>query len=82
MVRAQAPGTPAASPPGTGASVVCNTVGPFARYGPEVVEACDVVCTIPQAPGAESLNAAQAATLALYEAVRQRSAQAASENGG
>jgi TrmH family RNA methyltransferase len=53
------------------------------RHGlPEdVVEACDVVCTIPQAPGAESLNAAQAATLALYEAVRQR-AQAASRNGG
>jgi TrmH family RNA methyltransferase len=48
----------------------------------EVVEACDVVCAVPQAPGAESLNAAQAATLALYEAVRQRSAQAASENGG
>ena len=24
----------------SGASVVCNTVGPFARYGPEVVEAC------------------------------------------
>ena len=23
-----------------GAKVVCNTVGPFARYGPEVVEAC------------------------------------------
>lgn len=23
-----------------GASVVCNTVGPFAQYGPEVVEAC------------------------------------------
>ena len=23
-----------------GAAVVCNTVGPFARYGPEVVEAC------------------------------------------
>lgn len=23
-----------------GASVVCNTVGPFARYGPQVVEAC------------------------------------------
>jgi len=23
-----------------GASVVCNTVGPFARHGPEVVEAC------------------------------------------
>ena len=38
----------------------------------EVVEACDVVCSIPQAAGAESLNAAQAATLALYEAVRQR----------
>ena len=48
----------------------------------EVVQACDVVCAVPQAPGAESLNAAQAATLALYEAVRQRSAQAASENGG
>jgi TrmH family RNA methyltransferase len=44
----------------------------------EVVEACDVVCAVPQAPGAESLNAAQAATLALYEAVRQR----ASLNGG
>jgi TrmH family RNA methyltransferase len=38
----------------------------------EVLEAADVVCSIPQAPGAESLNAAQAATLALYEAVRQR----------
>jgi TrmH family RNA methyltransferase len=47
----------------------------------EVVEACDVVCAIPQAAGAESLNAAQAATLALYEAVRQR-AQGASANGG
>ena len=47
----------------------------------EVVEACDVVCAIPQAAGAESLNAAQAATLALYEAVRQR-AQGASPNGG
>ena len=23
-----------------GASVVCNTVGPFIKYGPEVVEAC------------------------------------------
>ena len=44
------------------------------RYGlpAEVLEACDVVCSIPQAAGAESLNAAQAATLALYEAVRQR----------
>jgi len=53
------------------------------RHGlpPEVVEACDVVCAIPQAAGAESLNAAQAATLALYEAVRQR-AQAESPNGG
>ncbi len=47
----------------------------------EVVEACDVVCAIPQAAGAESLNAAQAATLALYEAVRQR-AQGANPNGG
>ena len=24
----------------SGARVVCNTVGPFAKYGPEVVEAC------------------------------------------
>jgi tRNA G18 (ribose-2'-O)-methylase SpoU len=49
----------------------------------EVRAACDVVCAIPQAAGAESLNAAQAATLALYEAVRQRAApQAASRNGG
>ena len=23
-----------------GASVVCNTVGPFSKWGPEVVEAC------------------------------------------
>jgi tRNA G18 (ribose-2'-O)-methylase SpoU len=46
-----------------------------------VVEACNVVCAIPQAAGAESLNAAQAATLAMYEAVRQR-AQADSRNGG
>jgi TrmH family RNA methyltransferase len=46
------------------------------RYGlpAEVVDACDVVCAIPQAAGAESLNAAQAAGLALYEAVRQRAA--------
>jgi len=53
------------------------------RHGlpPDVVEACDAVCAIPQAAGAESLNAAQAATLALYEAVRQR-AQAESPNGG
>ena len=40
----------------------------------EVVDACDVVCAIPQAAGADSLNAAQAAGLALYEAVRQRAA--------
>jgi TrmH family RNA methyltransferase len=48
------------------------------RYGlpAEVLEACDVVCSIPQAVGAESLNAAQAATLALYEAVRQRAGTA------
>jgi RNA methyltransferase, TrmH family len=46
------------------------------RHGlpPEIVDACDVVCAIPQAVGAESLNAAQAAGLALYEAVRQRAA--------
>jgi TrmH family RNA methyltransferase len=48
------------------------------RYGlpAEVLEACDVVCAIPQAVGAESLNAAQAATLGLYEAVRQRAGTA------
>jgi TrmH family RNA methyltransferase len=48
------------------------------RYGlpAEVLEGCDVVCSIPQAVGAESLNAAQAATLALYEAVRQRAGTA------
>jgi len=48
------------------------------RYGlpAEVLEDCDVVCSIPQAVGAESLNAAQAATLALYEAVRQRAGTA------
>jgi TrmH family RNA methyltransferase len=38
----------------------------------DLVDACDAVCAIPQAAGAESLNAAQAATLAMYEAVRQR----------
>jgi RNA methyltransferase, TrmH family len=43
----------------------------------EIVEACEASCAVPQAPGAESLNAAQAATLALYEAVRQRAAAGA-----
>ena len=55
------------------------------RHGlpPEVVERCDAACAIPRADGAESLNAAQAATLALYEAARQRAAaQAESRNGG
>jgi TrmH family RNA methyltransferase len=40
----------------------------------DVLELCDETCAIPQAAGADSLNAAQAATLALYEAARQRSA--------
>jgi TrmH family RNA methyltransferase len=44
----------------------------------EVIARCDAVSGIPQAPQAESLNAAQAATLALYEAVRQRAARAVS----
>ncbi len=51
----------------------------------EVVERCDAACAIPRVDGAESLNAAQAATLALYEAARQRAAsppQAESRNGG
>ena len=38
----------------------------------ELVESADHVAHIPQAAGAESLNAAAAATVALYEAVRQR----------
>jgi TrmH family RNA methyltransferase len=57
-----------------------NLTGPVAlvvgaeRHGlpPEIIERCDATVAIPQAAGAESLNAAQAATLALYEAVRQR----------
>jgi tRNA G18 (ribose-2'-O)-methylase SpoU len=48
------------------------------RHGlpPELVEQCDATCAIPQAAVADSLNAAQAATLALYEAARQRAATA------
>ncbi len=50
------------------------------RHGlpPEVVDACEEVCEVPQAPDAESLNAAAAAAVALYEAVRQRATAAAS----
>jgi TrmH family RNA methyltransferase len=40
----------------------------------ELIASSDEVATIPQAAGAESLNAAAAATVALYEAVRQRTA--------
>jgi tRNA G18 (ribose-2'-O)-methylase SpoU len=55
------------------AGPVVLAVGAERRGLPEeVLEACDRVCAIPQAAGAESLNAAQAATLGLYEAVRQR----------
>ncbi len=43
----------------------------------ELVERCDATCRIPQAAAADSLNAAQAATLALYEAARQRAAATA-----
>jgi RNA methyltransferase, TrmH family len=59
----------------TGAAVL--VVG-AERHGlpPELVEQCDASASIPQAAGAESLNAAQAATLALYEAARQRAAVA------
>jgi TrmH family RNA methyltransferase len=39
----------------------------------EIVAACEHVAAVPQAVGADSLNAASAATVALYEAVRQRS---------
>jgi TrmH family RNA methyltransferase len=38
-------------------------------------DACDVVAHIPIGGGASSLNAAAAATVALYEASRQRSAR-------
>ena len=38
------------------------------------MSAADEVAAVPQAAGAESLNAAAAATVALYEAVRQRAA--------
>lgn len=40
----------------------------------EIVGGADEVARIPQAVGAESLNAAAAATVALYEVVRQRAA--------
>jgi TrmH family RNA methyltransferase len=40
----------------------------------EIVATCEHVAAVPQALGADSLNAASAATVALYEAVRQRSA--------
>jgi tRNA G18 (ribose-2'-O)-methylase SpoU len=55
------------------------------RHGlpPEIVERCDATASIPHTAGADSLNAAQAATLALYEAVRQRrAAQSDRRNGG
>src|SRR4029078_10550204 len=44
------------------------------RYGlpPELVERCDEACSIPQAVAADSLNAAQPATLARYEGGRPR----------
>lgn len=38
----------------------------------DVVARCDAVATIPLAPGAESLNAAMAGTIALYEAWMRR----------
>jgi RNA methyltransferase, TrmH family len=38
----------------------------------ELVASADALAAIPQTPDAESLNAAAAATVALYEAVRQR----------
>ena len=44
------------------------------RHGlpPELVAGCQQLATIPQASGADSLNAAAAATIALYETARQR----------
>jgi RNA methyltransferase, TrmH family len=57
------------------------------RHGlpPALLAACDLRLTIPQAAGAESLNAAAAATVALYETVRRRATQtesASSAAGG
>jgi TrmH family RNA methyltransferase len=39
----------------------------------DVAASCDELATIPQAPEAESLNVAMAATIALYELARRRS---------
>ena len=41
----------------------------------EILAACDELCAIPQSAEAESLNAAAAATVALYECSRQRAIQ-------
>ena len=38
---------------------------------PEVLDRCDMAASIPLAPGAESLNAAMAGTIALYERSRR-----------
>ncbi|MGZ4430586.1 MAG: TrmH family RNA methyltransferase, partial [Gaiellales bacterium] len=55
----------------TGPTVLC--VGAERRgLREEVLASCEIACSIPQAAGAESLNAAAAATVGLYEAVRQR----------
>jgi TrmH family RNA methyltransferase len=40
----------------------------------DVIARCDQTCTVPLAKDAESLNAAAAAVVGLYEAVRQRAA--------
>ena len=49
----------------------------------EVLERCDATCAIPRAPDAESLNAAQAATVALLRGDPPAGcAQAESRNGG
>lgn len=44
-------------------------------------EACDVLARIPIGGGASSLNAASAATVALYEVARQRSGRGSSARG-
>ena len=46
-----------------------------------LVESADLRLTIPMAPGVESLNAAVAAAILLYEARRQRTARSSPERG-
>ena len=48
---------------------------------PLVRQHCDVVVSLPMPGAIESLNAAVAGSIVLYEALRQRSEQSAVESG-